>query len=136
MLYSQDRTHSLFCFSDYLYYHLSLLVKGSISAASQHIILQTMALFFSDNPITLNKDPMVSRISVSFDIEDHLDFSQDQEEKQLPGGASQQALVFFEDGFSSLYKPDEQVYFNNGERITLFGKYGVNQIKCLPSFIS
>lgn len=79
---------------------------------------------------------MVSRISISFTIGDNFDFSQNQEEKQLPGGASHQALVFIEDGYSSFYKPDERVHFNNGERITLFGKYGVNQIKCLPSFIS
>ena len=65
-----------------------------------------------------------------------VDFSENQEEKQLPSGVSSQALVFFEDGSSSLHKPEERVHFNDGDGITLFGKYGVNQTKCLPSFIS
>lgn len=51
-------------------------------------------------------------------------------------GNSFQAHIFFEDGSSSLYKPEERVHFNDGDGITLFGKYGVNQAKCLPSFIS
>ena len=84
------------------------------------------ALLFTNNPTTAHMRPMVSEIKIFFDEGGAVVFSEGQTEKQLPAGASLKAIVAFHDGSSSLYKPNNQVNFGEGQSISLICKYGVN----------